>query len=228
MRLTPCLLVLLFIALPAAAEPLRLEKAEGLVISTDTGRTLTLPGLLAPDPALAAQLIMRLGGNSTVEAIITGHDRWGRELARITTADGRDLALELLSKGAAQLAPELATPGSAQRRAEDEARRPPRGLWQMDCCKLLPVAQAEGAIGSWRVISGRVVSVTPRRDLVFINFGSDWKTDFTLLLPARLAKSLQAETWTGKNIEARGMVERYYGPAIKITTAAQIRLPDSP
>jgi micrococcal nuclease len=85
---------------------------------------------------------------------------------------------------------------------------------------------ADGFIpfSSWRVVRGKVHSVSLRREASFVNFAADWKSDFTVILKPALAKKLQAESWIGQNVEVRGWVESYYGPAIKVTAPAQIRL----
>jgi hypothetical protein len=147
-------------------------------------------------------------------------DRWGRLIAV-----DQELNIDLLKRGLAQLQPEQRTPTDAERAAEASAKEARRGLWKERCCDVLDAVKADKVTSQWRVVHGTVTAVSARRELVYVNFGPDWKTDFTLLLKPALARQLKPEDWIGKTIEARGWVQWYYGPAIRITTAAQILLP---
>jgi hypothetical protein len=155
----------------------------------------------------------------SVSATLAGEgDRWGRgsELSAGTR-------LELLQSGQAQLMPEIYTPTEQDWAAESTARQNKLGLWAQACCQPLD-ALGKIPLQQWRIIMGKVYSVSKRRNVVFINFALDWREDFTLILKPALAKKLQVESWTGKSIEARGWTEWYFGPAIRIAAPAQIRL----
>lgn len=208
------------IVLPAtAAEVTPSAITAPLTLQGQDGKTYTLEGLAAPDLPAASATLTRLSEGQSFTATAR-QDRWGR-----IYLDAPNLNLALLREGWAQLQPEQRIPTDAERAAEANAKEARLGLWQERCCDLVDAGAAEKVTSQWRVVHGTVTAVSARRELVYVNFGPDWKTDFALLLKPALARQLKPEDWIGKTIEARGWVEWYYGPAIRITTAAQILLP---
>lgn len=177
--------------------------------------------VLLPFQAPAEQAVPLLSGLYLPQADVQGQgqvDRWQRP-AEIELPQ----RIALLHSGQAQLFPEAAAPSADELAAEADAQQAQRGLWGDDCCKIL-AADAFIPFNSWRVVRGTVHSVSVRREAVFVNFAADWKTDFTIILKPALAKKLQAASWAGQALEVRGWVESYYGPAVKVTQPAQIRL----
>ncbi len=166
-----------------------------------------LTGLYAPTPLVAQG------------PVTTEQDRWGR-----FSVTDETVRMELLKQGQAQLMPEAREPTLGEWRAEEAARQAGLGVWNDDCCKLLK-ASGKIPLGQWRVVQGLVHSVSIRREVAFVNFAADWKTDFTLILKPALAKKLKIENWQGRTLQVRGWTEWYYGPAIRVDVASQIRLP---
>lgn len=179
----------------------------------------TVPGLYAP-PTATETLASWLG--KPLPARTGKPDRWGR----ITLQTPATLAL--LQAGLAQLQPLTDAPDAAETAAEQEAIANQRGLWALDCCRRLTAETAATGLNSWRVVSGLVKSTTSRRDVTYINFGTDWRSDFSIIIPARLAKQLHPENWQGRTIEVRGYLSWRFGPSITLSHAAQIRLPEAP
>ena len=63
----------------------------------------------------------------------------------------------------------------------------------------------------------------------YLNFGTDWKTDFTLVLDEdalRLfdAEGIAPENFEGRTVRARGWLESFNGPMIEITHPEQIEV----
>ncbi len=72
-------------------------------------------------------------------------------------------------------------------------------------------------IGQWRRITGRVREVYQSRQMLFLNFGEDWKKDFTIAIPKEAWKAFDMErlnTFAGAEVRVRGYIESYYGPRI--------------
>ncbi|ODN69881.1 thermonuclease family protein [Methylobrevis pamukkalensis] len=113
--------------------------------------------------------------------------------------------------------------------AEAEARRARRGLW-----RTLPVrAAADGdltaAVSEYVIVGGRVVSAGLSGERVYLNFGHDWATDFTITLSLTLAREIAGPDgnlpldraglnaiWAGRRIEARGWLESRGGPYMDV------------
>lgn len=201
---------------PAMAELLIIEEITGPLSFKSGGQEYVFPAFYAPDNDALTPLL-----GQTIDGRKGPPDRW----QRITLTS--PATLQLLEDGRIQLQPLTSAPAAAELTAEQKAQAASRGLWQQDCCKVLEAGSAGKGINSWRVISGTVTSVTARRNVTYVNFGDDWRTDFTVVVPARLARNLQPATWQGHKVEVRGYLTWRYGPSITLSHAAQICLPDS-
>jgi len=81
--------------------------------------------------------------------------------------------------------------------------------------------------GLYERVAGRVVSVGHGECLVFIDFGRNFRQDFTILVSQAIAEQLAQEgrpvdELVGSQVEVRGMVEESGGPAIRLNDAAEI------
>ena len=84
-------------------------------------------------------------------------------------------------------------------------------------------------VGSFQIVEGGVVTATVTRGRAFINFGADYRTDFTVTIePEDMRTFRQAKfdvaALAGKRVRVRGWVEFYNGPEITITTPAAIEV----
>ncbi len=172
-----------------------------------------LPGIIRPTESG----FQRLPGHPADPDRVT---RWGTPLAALTP----DPRPELLRRGLAQRFPEDGSDTDAMRTAEAEAQTAQRGIWADPCCRVITPDQAGGLTQHWRVVRGTVVSITTRKNATYVNFGPDWRTDFTVVIPPRLAKTLPTDTWRGQQMEVRGWIHWQNGPALTVDVPEQIRL----
>ena len=113
--------------------------------------------------------------------------------------------------------------------AEKSARASKIGLWRDPAYVDWPADQASDRIGAYAFVVGTVTDVTRHKDKTYLNFGDDWRTDFSVVLSPRVARDLKraaldAESLHGKKLRIRGMVERSFGPMIAPQHAEQIEL----
>ena len=86
-------------------------------------------------------------------------------------------------------------------------------------------------LGSFQLVEGRVLDAERRGDRWYLNFGDDWRSDFTVTIPAQRAaglrrrqtRSVRAE---GPVIRVRGWVESLNGPMIEAVIPEQIEVLD--
>jgi hypothetical protein len=76
-------------------------------------------------------------------------------------------------------------------------------------------------------VAGRVVQVATTKALTYLNFGRDWRSDFTAGIAARLIRDNPELEGTlaaleGKTIEVRGWIEYRNGPFIEVEDPSQI------
>lgn len=217
----PALLLFWLLALPAGAETVTFASVEaGPVLVMPSGERVRLEKLRTPDESsILAVLTQTLIGRSFEIARHTPN-RWG-ETAATLQPDPRP---EILQKGLAQ----LETEDSSLAPAEAAAMTAQAGLWNLPCCRLLSADEASHRHDEWRIVRGRVAAVSLRRHAAYVNFGKDWKEDFTLSLSPALARRLWAENWAEKTVLARGWLTLSGGGLIAVSNAAQIRLLPTP
>jgi endonuclease YncB( thermonuclease family) len=162
-------------------------------------------------------------------------DRYGRLLAHVYRDDGLWIQGELLRRGLARvhvtadtrpLASEMLT-------IENRARRAGEGLWRDPRFRVRSAAEAGRALGSFQLVEGRVVEAARRADRWYLNFGEDWRSDFTVIIPAQappdfVAAKLDPYALKGHVIRVRGWVESFNGPMIEAVIPEQIEIIDEP
>ena len=182
-----------------------------------TGR-ITLSGLWL-DPA--APLPLAPGQRVEVKAQPT--DRYGRTPVLIFEVGGKDpLQKQLLADGSAMLYGPMAAP-AAWRKAEAGAKATKRGLWSEAALKPDQMGEHMGEVAR---VKGSVTRTYKSRSMHYINFGEDWRTDFSLRIPRRAWRAFGKEFTVadGACIEARGAVFDDNGPMIEITRPEQMEI----
>ena len=134
-------------------------------------------------------------------------------------SDGALLQAELVARGLAMayrhdapLPPELAAlpaPKTARHTADDAA----------------------DARGRWAEVRGTLREATIIRNGAYLNFGADWKKDFTIYLPKQTLKQFDEDdlrALEGKELRVRGWVHSYYGPRITLHEPSMMKVSDEP
>ena len=75
--------------------------------------------------------------------------------------------------------------------------------------------------GSFQIIEATILDVTSYRGRYFLNFGDDYRTDFTVTIaPDDMrhfrAQDIDPEIWEGQRVRVRGWMESYNGPNLPI------------
>lgn len=89
-------------------------------------------------------------------------------------------------------------------------------------------------LDSAQIIEGRVTSTGEARNgRVFLNFGADWRTDFTISASRATRNRFEAagvrlETLEGAQVRVRGWMQDENGPMITLTHPAQLEILDAP
>jgi endonuclease YncB( thermonuclease family) len=114
--------------------------------------------------------------------------------------------------------------------AEDIARKEEKGIWAEDSLyRVVTPEQASDKIGDFAVIEGVVEKVATVRNNIYLNFGKDWKTDFTIQVPPATRKQfakqgLNALNMAGQKIRVRGYLREYNGPLIELKNSAHFEV----
>jgi hypothetical protein len=117
-------------------------------------------------------------------------------------------------------------------RAERTAREAEAGLWEQGVFRVRDAADLDsldGLLYSFQIVEGRVEDVAESRGRIYLNFGEDWRTDFTATIAPSDRDSfsgsgIQLTDLEGRAIRVRGWLERRNGPMIDVTHPEQIEL----
>jgi endonuclease YncB( thermonuclease family) len=162
-------------------------------------------------------------------------DRYGRLRADVHLADGRWLQAELVAAGLARVRPGFGESGCARLllAIEAGARRRNRGIWASPAfaVKTADDPSLLARSGLYEVVEGRVVSVARGLRLAFIDFGRDFRRDFTVMVPNAIvadwaAAGMPLEGLRGRRVRVRGLVEESGGPAIRLADSIELELVD--
>jgi endonuclease YncB( thermonuclease family) len=222
------------------------EIVDGDTLRLDDGREVRLVGLQAPKLPLgrpdfptwplapeAKAALAELALDETLQLFYGGArmDRYGRVLAHLVRSDGEWVQGAMLTRGLAR------TYSFADNRAlvpqllerERAARAARRGIWALDWYRIRKPRETEADIDSYQLVEGRVLAVAEQRSNSYLNFGADWRTDFTLVADSRArrlcaAEGLDLPALEGRLLRARGWIESFNGPMIEITHPEQIEV----
>ena len=227
----------------ALAQTVR-EAVDGDTVILADGRQVRLLGIQAPKLALgrknfkdwplaedSKRAVARLivGKEATLRAGETPMDRHGRVLAHMYRADGAWVQGEMLRSGMARVYtfPDNRALAAEMYALESEARAARRGIWAHPFYAVRGADDLKNDMGSFQIVAGRVVEAVRIKGAVYLNFGPDWRTDFTLRLDGPALKMFRTEgmdplALKGQTIEARGWLRFKDGPMIDVTHPEQL------
>lgn len=160
-------------------------------------------------------------------------DRHGRHLAHLFGADGQWLQGALLDAGMARVYtfPDNRKLAAEMLAREGRARAAGRGIWGLRFYAPRPADPAAliRELGTFQLVEGRVAKAAQVKGRIYLNFGDNWRDDFTATLSAKSARLYSAArgeptALQGKRIRVRGWLRKRNGPMIEITHPEQIEI----
>ncbi len=190
------------------------EIVDGDTLVLGDGRQVRLVGIQAPklplgrpnfptwplaEEAKAALGALTLG--RALKLVYTGRsgDRHGRQLAHIYGAgqEGGELWVQgaLLERGMARVYsfPDNRALVAEMLGRERAARAARRGIWDDPFYAVRTDREAGADIGTFQLIEGTVRAAAVVRGRAYLNFGDDWKQDFTITLAPAVRRLFEAE-----------------------------------
>ncbi len=158
-------------------------------------------------------------------------DRHGRWLAQLHTESRLWVQGALLEGGMARVY------SFADNRAliaemlalERKARAAKRGIWAERFYRVLDAEKIERRTRGFQLVEGRVLKVARTRRRTYLNFGRDWKRDFTIVIEARFRRAFpergaRLKKLEGKRVRVRGWLRWRNGPMLTATHPEQIEV----
>lgn len=110
-------------------------------------------------------------------------------------------------------------------KTEDEARKAGRGIWADPYYRIVDTESVQDRVGRFTLVEGVVKEVMMKKGIAYLNFGADWKADFTLTVDREHLKDFDANALLalqGKKVRARGWVQEKNGPMIELVHPLQM------
>lgn len=218
--------------------------AEDGTLRTSDRREVLLAGISMPraavghDPAqpLAetarrALTDLALGRSMVLHQGPKRRDRYDRLLAHPCLPDGTWLQGHLLERGLALVAttrdtPQLATEMLALERT---ARERKAGIWSERFFRVRNPYETRRDIDTYQIVEGPVVTAVIIKGRAYLNFGQDWRTDFTFSISPSDRKAFERSgidlaALASRRVRGRGWVTLRNGPLIELTHPEQLEI----
>lgn len=171
-------------------------------------------------------------------------DRYGRAVAQVWILDAKGhpetwLQQAIVQAGFARVYswPQQDYDTKVLYAAEQTARTAKRGIWNESKTDGFysvrapdpnPLAQY---VDSLQTVEGIVISTANVRGTIYLNFGSDYKTDFTIAIAKKSKKVFKTATYdplalTGARVRVRGWIELQNGPIIWLNDPRRLEVLD--
>lgn len=212
---------------------------DGDTVVLDDGRQVRLVGIQAPKLALgragfvawplaaeAKAHLQRLVLGQAVELRLgpQAMDRHGRVLAHVLRVSDNVWAQgEMLRAGLARVYtfPDNRLLASEMLALERLARGDKTGLWGLPYYALRNPDNVRHDLDTFQIVEGRVLYAQRIKNRVYLNFGADWRTDFTVKVATRHEKAfgksgLDLLALKGMRVRVRGWIKAQNGAMIEL------------
>lgn len=173
------------------------------------------------------------GAEVCLRLAATERDRYGRLMAYVYSNDGLWMQGELLRRGLARVEPSVDAPAfvPAMLAIERKARAADAGSWGTGAFRIRTPTNVASAAGSFQLVEGRIVDAARHRNQWYLNFGTDWRSDFTVVIPKQALAAfadagVEPYALNGRTIRVRGWVDLWNGPMIEVQVPEQIEVID--
>ncbi len=136
---------------------------------------------------------------------------------------------EMLASGLARVKTTQSNPelSGAMYEIEDQARKNKKGIWKDN--PVLTPDTADNHDNSFQIVEGAPKSAAITRNMIYLNYGDDYKTDFTVAIPttARMGfakRGIDPLKFAHVTLRVRGWMRTYNGPFMEIDHPEQVEI----
>lgn len=220
-------------AVPAAPSARVVAVERGSVLRLEDGRLVAMANILIPPiryPERVRRWLQREVVGKPIGLRAERADRHGRLVAQLEL-EGVSIQAAILRQGYAWLLTMgLAEPISSRwLAAEQEARAERRGIWADPGLGDLDAATLEAGSLRFSVVKGKAIGVARQQRFIYVNFGEDWRSDFTIRIETSELRrfrraGIDPMALEGRTLRVRGWLFRLGGPMIEVTEPTQIEV----
>lgn len=221
---------------------------DGDTLTLADGREVRLTGIQAPKLPLGRRNFtawpLAADSKRTLERLVSGRsvqlytdgngqDRYRRILAHVVRSDGLWIQGNMIERGLARVYtfPDNHRLAEALLARERTARQAAKGIWALPyyAIRSTDPAPLTNDVGTFQLLSGTVVDVAKVRSRTYLNFGEDYRSDFTISIDRKASPLFDAagfdlDSLKGRSILVRGWVKNFNGPLIDVTHPEQIEI----
>lgn len=237
-------------ASPSCLQATKVNEGDALELTAEVEATdeVRLAGIIAPLPPAdvpsSPPWPLAAMARDALSALVKDHclrlaperptvDRYNRLVAHVFRDDGLWVQAELVMRGLARVLPGLDDPARIRQLLplEADARAAHRGLWADDHYAVRSAETVERDVGTLQIVEGKVVKAARIGPRVYLNFGEDWRHDFTIVIPAKslgawMDAGLDPLQLADKRVRVRGVITSLNGPMIEATQPEVIEILD--
>lgn len=227
-------------AVEQVIDPLRLRLKDGRIVQL---AGIDIPDFDPYEPgdfSLAAyNLLNKMLTGKQVRLYVTRNQKEGRinrmgyPLVHVSLSGNDPVWIQgtLLAAGLARVRPSARNPEMAAQMIalEDKARKDKVGLWTDLRYDMLTPEIAAAGLNNWALVEGQIKGVATVKNVIYLNFGDDWRRDFTIGIDSDLRRMLSKNgvdpmQLAGKTVRARGWIREYNGPYMDLLNPAWMQV----
>jgi len=239
--------------LPDGGQARVVAVVDGDTVVLDDTRQVRLVGIQAPKLSLgrphftpwplaeeAKTVLQQMVLGKTVELRLApaSEDRHGRVLAHVRVKEGTPgggvwLQAEMLKRGLARVYtfPDNRILANELLALERQARSDKLGIWGVAYYALRTLDNVRHDVGTFQIVEGRVLDTARVKKRIYLNFGADWRRDFTIKVNVQDASlfsdaGIDLVGLKGQRVRVRGWVKSQNGPMIELDHPERLELPD--
>lgn len=160
-------------------------------------------------------------------------DRYGRKAAQVYLKDARWLQGEIVRQGQARVYPYEGEEADIRNLylLEDMARMSSLGHWEKDGWGMTSALDEAMTVNDFHLVEGVVQGVANIKGVTYLNFGSNWRSDFTVRIVKKNLKKFLKQGFDfpilkGRKLRVRGWVFTKNGPMIHADNPLQFQILD--
>ncbi|NVK19514.1 MAG: hypothetical protein HWE30_12520 [Methylocystaceae bacterium] len=178
---------------------------------------IRLAGLLYDEKVTALNDLIKPGDKVKLRLLSNKPDRYNRKAAHVYLDDGTWVQGALVSQGQA-----IPFPYEGEETLV-------RDLYLLEGPKVFSALNTDMPTDQFAIVEGRVVDVAHVKGTTYLNFGANWRDDFTVKIPKAnhyifKRYGLKTDRLKDKRIRIRGWVSKQNGPMIEARHPAQIEV----